>query len=477
MRTAEVAPRATLHAVREGKRVSVGTEGQILGGKYRLERRIATGGSASVWRAMHETLNRPVAVKFVDARSTAGDEERVGRFLREAKVAASVRHKNVVDILDFGVCEHDGVAEPYMIMELLEGEALDEMLGRGLLPVQSAASVVRQILSGLEAVHAAGIIHRDLKPGNVFVTEDGDGLFARLLDFGISQNSDDTSDRTVVGTPEYMSPEQAFGDPLDARSDIYSVGVILYEMLAGYPPFEDEDPSRVLRLVVETRPPSLAAARPDEPALCQVAEKAMSREPAQRYSSARTMQRALVDAMGGPDTTGRHSVPDPASRPSGKYRREAPTLDAVVTPRPTPPTRPSGGLVAPRRPRPASRRGRTIGLTLAAMAIVAAVVGLWLARHGASAAPGPGTSSASPSPPAHTSAATTPAAAPPSSAAAPASSARVPDPSSVAAQEPADPSAPPRPEPPRSARSRRAASGSAPAPAPAPGGITRELDF
>ncbi|MFO0682518.1 MAG: protein kinase [Sandaracinus sp.] len=369
--------RPTLHAVRPEatKRATVGFEGQVLGGRYRLVRRIATGGTASVWMATHETLHRPVAVKFVDARVAVGEDERVERFLNEAKVAASVRHKNVVDILDFGVMEHEGVVEPYMIMELLEGEALDERLYRGALSPYAIANVVRQVLSGLDAIHAAGIIHRDMKPGNVFITEDADGEFARVLDFGISQTSEEISDGTVVGTPEYMSPEQAYGDLLDRRTDLYSVGVILYEMLAGRLPFEDEDPSRVLRMVVDSTPTPLLELRPDEPKLCAIATKAMSRRATDRYQTAREMQRDIVEAMGAVDTTGRFSIP-PSGRNRAVARRELETMDAEPADR--------GGKKADARPTaslpklPTSSVGVWVGVGVVAL-LVLALIGVWSA--------------------------------------------------------------------------------------------------
>jgi serine/threonine-protein kinase len=314
--------------------VDIGAPGQILGGKYRLERRIGSGGMASIWSATHVTLNRLVAVKFVDARTTFGHEERVGKFLREAKVAASIRHKNVVDILDFGVFDQSpdsaqpGMSEPYMIMELLEGEALDAMLQRAPLSTPDTLSLIRQTLSGLDAVHAAGIVHRDMKPGNVFVTVDEDGYFARVLDFGISQGAEDVADQAVVGTPEYMSPEQAYGEQLDKRTDIYSVGVMMYEMLSGVLPFDDPDPTRVLRLVVDGFVPPLSKLRGDIPELCAVVETAMARRREDRFQTAREMQRAIAEATGTPDGTGRFSVPPRAMRGSGQYRREAKTLEA-----------------------------------------------------------------------------------------------------------------------------------------------------
>lgn len=333
------APRPTVHAIRPEQilREAVGAPGLLLGGKYLLEKRIASGGNASIWSATHVTLNRPVAVKFIEARTTANREERVGLFLREAKVAASIRHKNVVDILDFGAPEDDDISEPYMVMELLEGEALDLMLARGPLSTADAVFIARQVLSGLEAVHDAGIVHRDMKPGNVFVTQDGDGVFARVLDFGISQSASEQSDHAVVGTPEYMSPEQAYGDPLDGRTDLYSVGVMLYEMLAGYLPFDGEDPVQVLQLVAQADPLPLEHSRADVPELCRFIDKAMARRPDDRFQTAREMHGALIEAFGDTATTGPHSAAARTLRESGQFRRDATTItapseDGVTTP-------------------------------------------------------------------------------------------------------------------------------------------------
>ncbi len=363
-------PRRTIQAVRpeEVERVSIGEAGLVLGDKYRLERPIASGGMASVWAATHVTLDRPVAVKFVDARIVADHDERLDRFLREAKVAASIRHKNVVDILDFGVHGEADAAEPYMVMELLEGEALDVRLARGPLSTEEIVRVGSQLLSGLEAVHTAGIVHRDVKPANVFVTEDGDGLFVRVIDFGISQGEGDAHDGTVIGTPEYMSPEQAFGDPLDLRSDLYSVGVLLYELLAGFLPFDAPDPRQVLALVVTGKPIALVHARPDLPALCAVVDKAMSRRSSDRYGSAREMQRALLAAM--------ETAPPPASGDAERRARESlVTVERDLAP-----------VGAPR-----SRRLGVAGATALALLVGVAGAGAWywLATPDAVPAPAP----------------------------------------------------------------------------------------
>ncbi len=475
MSASQAKARPTLHAVRpeSARRGTVGVEGQVLGGRYRLVRRIATGGSASVWMATHETLHRPVAVKFVDARVAVGEDERVERFLTEAKVAASVRHKNVVDILDFGVMEHEGVVEPYMIMELLEGEALDERMHRGDLSAYAAANVTRQVLSGLDAIHAAGIIHRDMKPGNVFVTEDADGEFARVLDFGISQTSEEISDGTVVGTPEYMSPEQAYGDMLDRRTDLYSVGVMLYEMLSGRLPFEDEDPSRVLRMVVEASPTPLIQLCPGEPKLCAIATRAMARRASDRYQTAREMQRDVVEAMGGVDTTGRFSIPPGGRRSSGGSvaRREASTIDAEPADRGDEDARETVPPMAP----PRSPIRVWVGIAVIALAALT-LIGVW----SASSSTGPATTDVAlaPShPPASgpTVAAPVPSEAAPSSAEGPPSSVAVAAPPPEASSVPASPP-PPSARGPRHPGHPRGTTGSATTTAPS-GGITRELDF
>ncbi|AKF06010.1 serine/threonine-protein kinase [Sandaracinus amylolyticus] len=371
--------RSTIHAIRpsEVERAPVGVPGVILGGKYRLDEAIARGGMARVWRATHVTLNRPVAVKFVDAWG-ATPEERNERFLREAKVAASVRHRHVVDIIDFGTSRN---GEPYMVMELLEGETLDQRLGRGPVPVDEVIEIAAQLLSGLDAVHRAGIVHRDLKPGNVFLTHDEvDGVFARLLDFGISQGADEIateSDRVVVGTPEYMSPEQAFGEPLDARSDLYAVGVVLYEMLSGVLPFEDPDPQKVVELVAHGTPAPLLSMRPDIPEICAVIARAMSPMPEARFDSAREMRRALLDAVGrGPDVTGRSSAVPRDSRVSGLQARAVATVAASGVTR-------SGETLAETLAPPEGPRARTRWTVMAVVLLVVVGAGaMWLAMQG-----------------------------------------------------------------------------------------------
>ena len=262
---------------------------------------------ASVWSGVHETIGRPVAVKFIHAKGPNA-EVTIARFMQEARIAAAVQHRFVVDIFDFGQTEK---GEPYMVMELLNGEALSDRMTRGPpMPLKSFVRVITQTLSGLDAVHNAGIVHRDLKPENVYLLHDADGLFPKLLDFGISRSEESfagekatrlTKEGTLLGTPWYMSPEQVRGRHVDGRSDIYSVGVIMYEALTGQLPFDAEAVGDLLVKIATTDAAPVHALRPDLPRpLSDIIAKAMARDPADRYDNSLSMRialQALEDAL------------------------------------------------------------------------------------------------------------------------------------------------------------------------------------
>lgn len=275
--------------------------GTVLGEKYRLEGPIGEGGMATVWAARHLALHAPVAVKFlhVDGEADAVRD----RFLREARVAAAINHRNVVDIIDFGTTD-DG--RPYMVMEYLDGETLRERLDRGsTLSVPETVRLCSRMLSGLAAVHEAGIVHRDIKPGNLFLVNDSDEIYPKLLDFGVSRSIGEdvesvmpSRENVIMGTPHYMSPEQARGvSGIDSRADIYAMGVVLYEMLSGRLPFECPQMGDLIVMIITGNAVPLKTLRPDlgDP-LVQVVNRAIEREPANRFQTAREMRQALLEA-------------------------------------------------------------------------------------------------------------------------------------------------------------------------------------
>ncbi len=257
-----------------------------------------------VFRGVDTVLARPVAIKLVDAVESRRREEITQGFLREARISAAIDHNNVVRILDFGT--HASTV-PYMVMELLEGESLGDVLSRGdAMPFDWLVAIASQVLDGLSAAHEAGIVHRDLKPENIFLVRDRGQISPKILDFGISKFLDSdtgtaqvtTRHGHVVGTPAYMSPEQARGvRQIDQRTDIYSMGVVLYELLCGEMPFYSENPGDLMLMIMTTEAKPLVERVPDVgKAMSEVVVRAMSKRPEDRYASAQEMREAVLAA-------------------------------------------------------------------------------------------------------------------------------------------------------------------------------------
>ena len=270
--------------------------GAVLGGSYEVIRMVGEGGMGRVYEARHQRLTtKRFAVKMLHP-DLARQPEVVTRFQREAEASSVLSHPNVVDVFDVS-SSADG--RPYIVAELLQGEELGNHLDRvKTMTPAAAAHVVRQVSAALGAAHAAGIVHRDVKPENVFLT--GEAAHVKVLDFGISKVGDNkdglTKTGTVMGTPDYMAPEQARGDKVDARADIYAAGAILYRAVTGKKPFEGfEDPMAVLTAVLTQEPPRPSELNPGVPlSLELVIQRAMAKNPAERFQSMAELDLALM---------------------------------------------------------------------------------------------------------------------------------------------------------------------------------------
>ena len=358
---------------------------QNLAGRYELEALLGRGGSGEVWRAKDLVTGRAVAVKFVDL-DRVGDPseltETIGRFRREAKLVTGLRHPNMVAALDAGRVGD----QLYLVMELAHGVSLAQMTsdrrarGMGLLPVGSVLRIADEVSVGLATAHAAGVVHRDIKPGNLMVTAQ---LNVKIVDFGIARLLDDNAPRLTrqgytIGTPAYMSPEQARDEDVDGRTDIYSLGCVLYELLSGEQPFQAPTSEAILMMQLETRAAPLRQVRPDLSAgLCDLVAQLMRKEREGRPTAAEVIRR-LVDVGGGlagdvprheadrqtampGDQFGAPTGPRPAIRSATQQVTREPTRDARREP-----TRDARREPAPdawREPTRDARRGPTPDVT------------------------------------------------------------------------------------------------------------------
>ncbi len=237
--------------------------GTLLSDRYRLDAEIGAGGMSTVYRAFDTVLERPVAIKLMH-RETARDSDQLERFRREARAVAQLNHPHVVQVIDAGEEGDDGHPTPYIVLEYVEGETLKQRIRRmGRLPVTEAIAYAIEIARALGAAHDRGIVHRDIKPQNVLIDAEGS---AKVTDFGIARTLVDeglTADGRVLGTTDYVSPEQALGHQVNGQSDIYSLGIVLYEMLTGEVPFRGENQVAVAMKHVREEIPDVQLRRPE----------------------------------------------------------------------------------------------------------------------------------------------------------------------------------------------------------------------
>ena len=364
---------------------------RLLAGRYELGRPLGQGGMGTVLDATDRRLARPVAVKILRADLARQPRAR-RRFETEAHAAARLSHPNVVIVFDSG--EDDGV--PFLVMERLPGRTLADELTAGPLSFERASLVASEVLSALAAAHAAGVIHRDVKPANVLHTDDG---HVKVSDFGIAKTTDDLDQTQTVelfATPGYLAPERLAGEPASQRSDIYSVGVLLYEALSGKQPFTGDSPLAVMRAIESGSAEPLASMRAGLPArFVAGVERAMSRDPRQRFETAGEMADALsppaapaaeTDTVPVPAQPGRiaDTVPVDLGSRAGHTELLRPRESAAVA-------------VAANRPRTRHRAARAATFVLA---LVAIVIGAFAYAHrgkASSAVRSPGTTTTQPS--------------------------------------------------------------------------------
>ena len=295
--------------------------GTLLNGRYRLDEQIGVGGMSRVFRAFDTLLERPVAIKLMH-RDVASHSEQLERFRREARAVAQLNHRHIVTVIDAG--EDEGT--PYIVFEYVEGETLKERIRRdGRLPVAEAAAYAIEIARALGAAHARKIVHRDVKPQNVLIDPEGT---AKITDFGIARTLTEeglTADGRVLGTTDYVSPEQALGQAVTGQSDIYSLGIVLYEMLIGEVPYQAENPVAVAMKHVREEVPDVQLRRPEvSAALAAVVDRTTAKQLDRRYPNARTLVGDLEEALTietaraghatGEVTTVLRTLPDPAKR-------------------------------------------------------------------------------------------------------------------------------------------------------------------
>jgi serine/threonine-protein kinase len=354
---------------------------QLFADRYRLERRLGVGGMATVQLAFDTRLERNVAVKLL-AEHLAEDASFVSRFRREALAAARLVHPNIVQVFDFGSDRATG--RQFIVMEYVDGHSCAELLrDRGPMPPRDAVEILCQACRGLDYAHRNGVVHRDVKPGNLLVNTDG---VVKLADFGIAkaaEQSDITKVGSVLGTAAYLSPEQARGEPAGPASDLYALGVVSYQLMAGRLPFEAASLTDLARLQESGPPPRLSdEVRDVPPTLAAAVARAQARDPERRYHDAAEMEDAPHDGLAGVGSTdaleATHALPQEDATRMLTGTREAPRPARRLTPVEEPPTPARRSGPARRQPPPPRRRrggtGRWIALLLALVLVAGGIV-------------------------------------------------------------------------------------------------------
>jgi serine/threonine protein kinase len=350
---------------------------QLFADRYRLERRLGVGGMATVQLAFDTRLERNVAVKLL-AEHLAEDSSFVSRFRREALAAARLVHPNIVQVFDFGTDVHSG--RQFIVMEYVDGHSCAELLrDRGPMTPRDAVEILTQACRGLDYAHRNGVVHRDVKPGNLMVNTDG---VVKLADFGIAkaaEQSDITKVGSVLGTAAYLSPEQARGEPAGPASDIYALGVVSYQLMAGRLPYEAASLTELARLQESSPAPRLSdEVRDVPPALAAAVARALARDPARRYADAAEMEDALRDGLAGvghtDDLDATRALPEDEatrmlSQTSTAQRPRRPLQPVIEDPPPPRRAAPSRRQPAPQRQK--SGAGKWLALLLLLVIVIA----------------------------------------------------------------------------------------------------------